>query len=180
MTRKSKARRIGDPHRERARRKKIGRQFKRIRKLESKLLRMSKGKSSASTAPDCPPELRESHLEDILAFESLSSGPSLFEGLQDRGVDLPDPADLDEWESAEKIVQILEALARIQVFITGLAHLGPREAYAKLYRETLWEGCYVQKKTPGAMTVMDASHRMSGDEISKFFDALSQPQRTVH
>lgn len=125
-------------------------------------------------APDVSPEMLASHWSDILAFESRDSGPSLFEGLEKQGVTLPRPEELNEEQCGRKVLQVVVALLKIQVFILGLDHLSPSEAYSLLWNETLWEGCYVQKKTPGAVTIIDASHSLSQSEIRGFIEDLQK------
>jgi hypothetical protein len=63
----------------------------RTAELEAELRSLADGDAVFWTSQDCPAEVRESNLEDILAFESVGSGTSLFEGLQEHGVDLPQP-----------------------------------------------------------------------------------------
>jgi hypothetical protein len=145
--------------------------------LERELKRLSDGEFELLASPDCPPQLRKSYLEDVLAFESIHSGPSLFQGLQRKGLELPRPETLSERESADKVVEILEALAEIQVFVTGFEHMTPQEAYARFWNETLWEGCYAEKQTPGAITVMDASHQLSRTEVIDFMKDLQRACR---
>jgi hypothetical protein len=148
----------------------------RIRELEEDLSRMADGDVSFWNRGDCPSDLRESHLEDVRAFESLSSGPSLFQGLEANGVNLPPPEKLNQRQCAKKVLEILKALARVQVVIIGFEHWSPKQAYAKFWEETLWEGCYVEKKTPGGITVIDASHSMSRSDFERSIKELIGPQ----
>ena len=83
----------------------------------------------------------------------------------------------DPERSAEKVMEILVALAEIQVFVTGFEHLDAREAYSLLWNQTLWEGCYLEKGTPGAITVIDASHMMSKPDIEQFLKDLERAAR---
>lgn len=148
----------------------------RVRELEAELDQMADGDASFWNRRDCPSDLRESHLEDVRAFESLSSGPSLFEGLVANGVNLPPPEKLNQRQSAKKVLEILKALTRIQVVIIGFEHWSPKQAYAKFWQETLWEGCYVEKKTPGGLTVIDASHSLSRSDFERSIRELIGPQ----
>jgi hypothetical protein len=47
----------------------------RAEQLESELKRLADGDAIFWTSGDCPAEVRVSNLEDILAFESVGSGP---------------------------------------------------------------------------------------------------------
>ncbi len=141
------------------------RQLDRCAELEKELRRLNDGDVLFGTAPNCPPELREAYLEDILAFESVESGTSLFDGLQQHGIDLPHPETLDEEQSASKIEQVVSALMDLQIMLVGYEHLSARQFYWTLWNRTLWECCYVRKKTPGAITVIDVSHSIPKSEI---------------
>ena len=155
---------------------KNGNRSDRVKQLEAELNRMADGDTSFWNREDCPSELRESHLEDVRAFESLSAGPSLFQGLEANGVDLPPPEKLNERQCAKKVLEILQALARIQVVIIGFEHWSPKQAYARFWEETLWEGCYVEKKTPGGITVIDASHSLTRSDFERSIRELMGPQ----
>ena len=147
-------------------------QAKRIEELEDRLKRLTDGDAVFWSRPGSPADIRESNLEDVLAFESVGSGTSLFEGLQEHGLDLPQPEKLDERQSAEKVAEVLCALAALRVFLVGFDDLNAREFYSTLWNETLWEGCYVEKQNPGALTIIDVSHRMSRSEILQILEDM--------
>ena len=121
---------------------------RRIRELEDKLRALGGGTDSwcLPDLPDLPPEVREIDLEDIIAFESIETGTSLFEGLQEHGLDLPHPDKLNEQQCWEKTREVVTALAHLRVFLVGFEDLSPQEFYRTLWQETLWEGCYVEKR----------------------------------
>jgi hypothetical protein len=145
-------------------------QTSRIEKLQEELNILSDGDSIFKVSPECPPDVLESGLEDILAFESVGSGISLFEGLQMHGMDLPRPDKMNESQSAQKVMEVLKALADLQIFLIGFDEMSAREFYSNLYCQTLWEGCYVKKRHAGAMTLIDVSHKMLRSEIQQFLD----------
>ena len=154
-------------------------QAKRIEELEDRLRRLAEGDAVFWSPPGTPAEIQESNLEDVLAFESVGSRTSLFEGLQGHGLDLPQPEKLDERQSAAKVAEVLYALAALRIFLVGFDHLNPREFYSTLWNETLWEGCYVEKRHPGALTIIDVSHRMSRSEILRTLEDM-QKTASVH
>jgi hypothetical protein len=137
----------------------------RIAELEEELRCLADGDAVFCPTENCPEEIWQSHLEDILAFESVGSGTSLFEGLQKHGVSLPRPELLDEAQSFEKVTEVVNALGRLRVFLTGFEDRTAREVYSTLWNQTLWEGCYVEKRLPGAVTIIDISHKMSREEL---------------
>jgi hypothetical protein len=147
---------------------------KRIKNLKEELSRLSDGDSVFSTTAGCPGDFQEAMLEDILAFESVESGISLFEGLQLHGVELPPPRKLNEWQSQRKVMEIFHALAELQIFLIGFDTMSARELYSTLWDQTLWEGCYVKKSLPGAITLIDVSHKMTKAEMLGFIGAEKQ------
>ena len=154
-------------------------QADRIRKLQEDLNSLCGGEAVFKTSPALPADIQEASLEDILAFESVGTGISLFEGLQRHGMDLPPPEKLDELQSRRKALEVLNALADLQIFLVGFDQLSGRKLYRRLWSQTLWEGCYVKKRHPGAITIIDVSHKMSGSEIQQYLDNLMK-QSAVH
>jgi hypothetical protein len=116
--------------------------------------------------------MKESDLEDILAFESVGSGPSLFEGLERHGLRLPPPDELNERQIIDKVREVANALLELQIALVGFEAMSPRELYSTLWNQTLWEGCYFKKRNPGALTVIDVSRQMSPAEIESFLEAV--------
>ncbi len=145
-----------------------------IAELENKLKDLSDGEYEK--VGNVPSETRESHLEDIVAFESVGSGPSLFQGLEQNGVNLPSPEKLDERQCVKKITEVFHALAKLGVLLVGYERMAPRELYSTLWNQTLWEGCYVKKRTLGAVTFMDVSHNMSRSDWKQFMKDLYRSQ----
>ena len=142
----------------------------RAAQLEEELRRLKDGDAVFWTSQNCPAELRESNLEDILAFESVESGTSLFQGLQEHGIELPNPEKLDERQSAAKVEQVVNALLELQIILIGFEHMSARQFYWTLWNQTLWEGCYVKKQNPGALTIIDVSHSIPRSEILKIME----------
>lgn len=147
----------------------------RAAELEAELKDMADGDFVSWNSPHCSDEVRISNLEDILAFESVGSGPSLFEGLQQHGVDLPRPETLDERQSAEKVMEVMQALAGLRIFLIGIERMSPREAYSTLWNETLWEGCYARKRNPYACTLIDVTHTLSHEEMLQILEGRKVP-----
>jgi hypothetical protein len=152
---------------------------RRAEELEEELKRLKDGDATFWNSKDCPEDVRVSNLEDILAFESVGSGVSLFEGLEQHGIDLPPPEKLDEEQSAMKAVQVVRALACLRIFLIGWESMAPREFYSTLWRETLWEGCYVEKRNPAAVTLIDVSHKLTREDFRRYLEDLEK-SATIH
>jgi hypothetical protein len=151
----------------------------RIREVERELTRLSKGAYESSAQPGFTPGERLSYLEDILAFESVESGTSLFQGLEENGVKLPRPEALSESRCRRKVLEILKALGNLGVFLIGWEHMSPRELYSTLWHQTLWEGCYIERKFAGGMTLIDVSRSIPREEMKRFLEDLRGASR-VH
>jgi hypothetical protein len=153
-------------------RESAGAQKNQIHELEKELSRLSEGNVVFRTVSGCSPEIRQAGLEDALAFESVESGISLFDGLQAHGMELPRPEILSEWQSAKKIEEIMHALLELHIILIGFERMSPRQFYRTLWHETLWEGCYVPKKYPGSVTVIDVSHAIPKSEIIRQLEEM--------
>jgi hypothetical protein len=150
-----------------------------IAQLEEEIKRMSGGDAHLWSSRNCPPELRESALEDIITFESIGTGTSLFEGLQQHGLDLPHPDKLNEEQSERKVREIMFALTDLHVFLMGYEEMTPRQLYLTLWHETLWEGCYFERKNPYGATFLDVSHKIPRSEILQYLDEMAKAS-TIH
>ena len=148
-------------------------------RMEEELKRMAEGDAVSWKSGKLPLDMWESNLEDILAFESVGSGTSLFEGLQQRGLDLPPPEKLDETQCTGKVREVMAALIRIKIILVGFEDWTAREFYSTLWNQTLWEGCYVEKRIPGAMTIIDVSHRLSHSDILSILEEV-QKSEAIH
>jgi hypothetical protein len=151
----------------------------RIHELEEELRRLSDGNVAFRTVNGCPPELRRAGLEDALAFESIDSGISLFDGLQSHGLELPRPETLDEKQSAKKVEEVIFALLELHIVLIGFEGMSARKFYKTLWNETLWEGCYVPKQYPGSVTIIDVSRSIPKSEILRHLDEMMR-EHSIH
>ena len=133
-------------------------QADRIKRLQENLKNIC-GRVFFGNSPDLPADVQEKDLEDVLAFEAVGKGISLFEGLQNHGIDLPHPEKLDEKQSRRKAREVLNALADLRIFLAGMDGMSGCRLYRTLWEQTLWEGCYVKKRNPDAVTVIDVSRK---------------------
>lgn len=149
-----------------------------IAELENRLRDMAGGQADFCMQ-NLPPEVRQAALEDILAFESVEDGISLFDGLQEHGLALPRPDELDEEQSAQKVMAVLNELLHLRILLVGFEEMTAREFYSTLWNQTLWEGCHMKKRNPGAFTIIDVSHRLTRDELLQSLEDLTRAC-TVH
>jgi hypothetical protein len=80
---------------------------------------------------------RENELwEHLIAYETAAMTTN-FQQLLDAGVALPQAHELDDQQLAQKVWEVIEALARVRVFLSETDHLNDRELYELLWRDVL-------------------------------------------
>jgi len=80
---------------------------------------------------------RESELwEHLIAYETAPMTTN-FRQLLDASVALPQPHELDDEQLVQKVWEVIEALARLRVFLSQTDHLNDRELYELLWRDVL-------------------------------------------
>ncbi len=89
-------------------------------------------------------------------------------------MDLPRPETLDEEQSAQKAEEVVHALEKLHIVLIGSEGMSARLFYSTLWNQTLWEGCYVKKRHPGALTIIDVSHSIPRSEILAFLEDLAK------
>ncbi|MDM7998149.1 MAG: hypothetical protein QUT30_20970 [Acidobacteriota bacterium] len=151
----------------------------RVKKLKEELKTLSGGDAVFRASPVLSEQVEAEVLEDILAFESVGQGISMFEGLKQKGLDLPHPDKLNEFQSRRKALEVLKELTKIGVFCIGFDGMSGRELYRTLYHQTLWEGCYIKRRHPEAITLVDVSRKLPRSEMERFLDGM-MARDTIH
>jgi hypothetical protein len=85
---------------------------------------------------------------------------SLFSALEDAGVALPYPDDLDDAQTNRKLWEVINALADLGVSLHNTDHLSDRELYAYLWSDALVERL---KFTPDGIVEHDIDGKWAGD-----------------
>jgi hypothetical protein len=83
-------------------------------------------------------DLAEQFLRHVMAYEQAPT-TNFFRQLEESGLELPAPADLDDAQLTDKLWQVIEGLARLRVFLTNTDHLSDRQLYQALWSEGLRE-----------------------------------------
>lgn len=110
----------------------------RINKMREELIQMSGGHYFEDESDQCPPEVKEKFLEQVLAFEKSEKTTHL-EMLQRLGHDFPSPEALQGKALSDKLWELIEAMASIDVYLECTDHLSDLELYTYLWKEALRE-----------------------------------------
>ncbi len=110
----------------------------RINELRETAREMAGGEMTAWESDDLPPEMAETFWGNVLAYESAEK-TCHFNQLTERGLDMPAPEDIDDAQLTAKLWEVVEGLAKLQVFLSQTDHLSDRELYEHLWYDSLRE-----------------------------------------
>lgn len=110
----------------------------RIAKMKRELEELSGGSFVSGAFGEVSPELEEIFLERVCEFEKAEYDTN-FNRLVQRGVEMIQPAELDDTNLAAKLQEMLCALAAIRCFLHDTDHLSDRELYTWLWTDGLRE-----------------------------------------
>jgi hypothetical protein len=136
----------------------------RIERLKEQIREATGEDPTFGTMDGCPPELEEAFLQNVLRFETAAEN-TLLSALQEAGVGLPNPDELDDAQINPKLWEVVTALAELRVYIHNTDHLSDRELYTYLWRQTLVERVKVMPDNPNYSYNVDATEN-NNDEYN--------------
>jgi hypothetical protein len=110
----------------------------RIEKLKKQIEQVAGEAICSGKTADCPPELEEAFMENILALE-MHGFVRPFDALMEAGFSLPPPDELDDSALTGKLWELIRALAERRLFLESTDHLSDRALYSWLWRDALRE-----------------------------------------
>jgi len=118
-----------------------------IEEMEKRLERLSGGNLCMGFTPNCPEELHEKFLENMLAFEEQEERP-LFDALVEGGVHLPPPEEMDDARLTAKLWELIRAMSLLCHYLYNTDHLSDRELYRYLWAEALRQPTMLMPHNP--------------------------------
>jgi hypothetical protein len=110
-------------------------QEERIAKLRQELERLG---GSAMSLEAMPADMEEEFLRQVLEYENADP-TSLLRLLENTGLEIPPPDQLDDDALTIKLKEIVERMATLGAFLLHTNHLNDRELYVYLYHDGLRE-----------------------------------------
>lgn len=111
---------------------------KRIDDLKRQADELAGGEMVSWKSDELSPEMEEDFLQSVIAYESAPL-TTHHQQLEDAGVEVPDPETMNDEKLTAKLWEVIEALARMRVFLESTNHLSDRELYTLLWSEELRE-----------------------------------------
>jgi hypothetical protein len=126
-------------------------QEERIAKLRQELEKLG---GSASSLESMPADMEEEFLRQVLEYENAEP-ISLFRLLENSGLDIPPPDQLDEDALIIKLRAIVERMATLGAYLLHTNHLTDRELYVYLYSDGLREEAVLFPENPSYAYMID-------------------------
>jgi hypothetical protein len=110
----------------------------RIDELKRQVDELAGGEMTSWKSDDMSAEMEEDFLRGIIAYES-APWTTNYQQLEEAGVAFPDPESMSDETLTERLFEVIDALARMRVFLTSTNHLSDRELYTQLWTDVLRE-----------------------------------------
>ena len=126
-------------------------QEERIAKLRQELEKLG---GSAMSLESMPADMEEEFLRHVLEYETAEP-ITLFRLLENCGVEIPAPDQLDDASIAAKLNEIVERMASLGAYVLHTNHLTDRQLYSYLYVDGLREEAVLFPENPSYAYMID-------------------------
>lgn len=126
-------------------------QDKRIEKMRDEVRKLG---GIFSTDIEMPADLEEAFLKHILEYEQAQP-ISLFQILENAGLTVPAPDDLDDTALMARLWEVIERLSSLGAYLSNTNHLRDRELYEYLYHDGLREEAILFPEDPTYVYMLD-------------------------
>ena len=126
-------------------------QEERIAKLRKELEKLG---GSAMSLEQMPADMEEEFLRQVLEYETAEP-ISLFRLLENSGLEIPPPDELDDPALTTKLKEIIERMASLGAYVLHTNHLTDRELYRYLFVDGLREEAVLFPENPSYAYMID-------------------------
>lgn len=126
-------------------------QEERIKKLRQELEKLG---GNTITLESMPADMEEEFLRQVLEYEAAEP-ISLFRLLENAGLEIPAPDQVDDPALAAKLKEIVERMASMGAYLLHTNHLSDRELYHYLYFDGLREEAVLFPENPSYAYMID-------------------------
>lgn len=131
----------------------------RIAKLREQLEALG---GSTATLESMPADMEEEFLRHVLEYETAEQ-ISLFRLLENAGLEIPTPEQLDDTTLTAKLQEVIQRMATLGAYLLHTNHLSDRALYEYLYHDALREETVLFPENPSYAYMIDLTGS-GGDE----------------
>src|SRR5215203_5546650 len=132
----------------------------RIAKLRQELEKLG---GSTTTLESMPADMEEEFLRHVLEYETAEP-ISLFRLLENAGLEIPAPDQLDGTTLTAKLQEVIQRMATLGAYLLHTNHLSDRELYEYLYRDGLREEAVLFPENPSYAYMIDLTGSGSDED----------------
>jgi hypothetical protein len=132
----------------------------RIAKLRAELEKLG---GSTTTLESMPADMEEEFLRHVLEYETAEP-ISLFRLLENSGLDIPGPDQLDNTALTVKLNEVIQRMATLGAYLLNTNHLSDRELYEYLYHDGLREEAVLYPENPSYAYMIDLTGSGSDED----------------
>ena len=151
----------------------------RIEELKRQIREATGEQPVFGTMGGCPADIDEAFLRQVLDYETAEEQP-LLAWLQQAGVVVPSPDELDDSPLSLKLWEVIHALADLSVFLCNTNHLSDRELYGYLWSDELVEPVTLMPDKPEYSYTIDLVGSGSDEDLQLYLKYYANENDRVH